>query len=140
MTKHHLTLTDNDRTTLEALLSKGTLAAKTFKRATALLALDRGKTLHDVALTVDVATITVSTWRDGYTSKGLAILYDAPRSGRPPTIDGLQRAKITALACSSPPTGHAQWSLRLLADAVVEAAICATISRTAVGNILKKTT
>jgi len=54
MTKDHLTLTENDRTTLEGLLAKGTLAVKTFKRATALLDLDRGKTLRAVAETLDV--------------------------------------------------------------------------------------
>lgn len=139
MKKHHITLTDEDRTTLEELLAKGTLAAKTFKRATALLELDRGKTLQDVAATLDVAYITVAAWRDGYKRKGLAVLADAPRSGRPPVIDGLQRAKITALACSKAPEGHAKWSLRLLAEKVVEAGFCDTISRTAVGNILKKT-
>jgi transposase len=139
MKKHHITLTDKDRTTMEELLAKGTLAAKTFRRATALLELDRGKTLHDVAATLNVAYITVAAWRDGYKSKGLDALYDAPRSGRPPVIDGLQRAKITALACSNAPQGHAKWSLRLLAEKVVEAGLCDTISRTAVGNILKKT-
>jgi transposase len=140
MKKQHLTLTANDRTTLDELLAKGTLAAKTFKRATALLELDRGKTLHDVAATLDVAYITVAAWRDGYKRTGLDVLNDAPRSGRPPVIDGLQRAKITALACSDAPEGHARWSLRLLAEKVVEAGVCDTISSTHVGTILKKTT
>lgn len=139
MQKSHVTLTDSDRTTLADLLAKGNLAAKTFKRATALLELDRGKTLQAVAQTVNVTTITVATWRDGYLASALACLHDAPRSGRPPVIDGLQRAKITALACSEAPQGHAQWSLRLLADKIVEAEICAHIAFSTVGVVLKKT-
>jgi len=55
MKKQHVTLTEADRTTLESLLAKGTLAAKTFKRATVLLELDRGKTLRAVAETLDTA-------------------------------------------------------------------------------------
>ncbi len=139
MNKQHLTLTDEQRTKLEELLSKGTLAAKTFKRATALLELDRGKTLQDVATLLDVASITVAAWRDGYNANGLDVLYDKARSGRPPLIDGLQRAKITALACSEAPDGHARWSLRLLAEKAVEAGVCDTIAYTSVRDILKKT-
>jgi transposase len=139
MNKHHVTLTEADRTTLEALLAKGTLSAKTFKRATTLLELDRGKTLSAVAATLDVGHTTVAAWRNGYHASGLQCLEDAPRSGRPIAVDGVQRAKITALACSDAPDGHARWSLRLLADKVVEAGFCETISHTLVGSILKKT-
>jgi transposase len=139
MNKHHVTLTDTDRTTLEALLAKGTLPAKTFKRATALLELDRGKTLQAVAATLAVTYTTVAAWRDGYRAAGLACLNDAPRSGRPIQIDGTQRAKITALACSDAPEGHDRWTLRLLAEKVVEAGFCPAISHTLVGTVLKKT-
>lgn len=132
MKKQHVTLTDADRTTLEALL------AKAFKRGTALLELDRGKTLAAVAETLDVDYNTVAAWRTGYRTKGLDCLYDAPRSGRPIEIDGNQRAYLTALACSDAPEGHARWTLQLLADKVVEAGVCATLSHTMVGKILKK--
>jgi len=140
MKKQHITLTDADRETLTALLAKGTLAAKTFKRATALLELDRGQTLRAVAHTLAVTTVTVAEWRDGYREQGVDCLYDAPRSGRPPRIDGVQRAQITALACSDAPDGHARWSLRLLADHAVAAGVCAHIAYTTVREVLKKTT
>ncbi len=139
MKKQHVTLTDAERATLESLLAKGSLPAKTFKRATALLELDRGKTLTTVATTLDVDYNTVAAWRDRYRAQGLDGLPDAPRPGRPIVIDGAQRAKITALACSDAPAGHARWSLRLLAEKVVEAGFCDTISHTMVGNVLKKT-
>lgn len=140
MQKHHVTLTDSDRTTLQALLAKGSLSANTFKRATALLELDRGKTLQAVAQTLTVDYNTVARWRDRYATHGLDGLEDAPRSGRPTLIDGLQRAKITAFACSDAPEGHDRWTLRLLAEKVVEARVCDAVSHTFVGKMLKKTT
>jgi putative transposase len=139
MNKQHITLSDTDRTTLERLLSHGTLSARKFKRATALLELDRSKTLVEVAATLSVTYPTVSTWRDAYNASGLACLDDAPRSGRPIEIDGQQRAKITALACSDAPKGHARWSLRLLAEKAVESNLCDHVSHTLVGDMLKKT-
>ena len=139
MNKHHLTLSDTDRATLERLLSHGTLTARKFKRATALLELDRGKTLREVARTLQVTYPTVAAWREGYNATGLTCLDDAPRAGRPIEIDGTQRAKITALACSDAPEGHDRWTLRLLAEKVVEAGFCDHLSHTFVGNVLKKT-
>lgn len=139
MKKQHLSLTDAERSTLETLLSKGEMSARSFKRATALLELDRGKTLADVATTLSVTYNAVAKWRNRYKASGLACLEDAPRSGRPPSIDGLLNAKITALACSDAPEGYARWSLRLLADKAVEAGFCEQISHTAVAEILKKT-
>ena len=139
MKKQHVTLTEEHRERIEALLAQGTLPARTFKRATALLELDRGKTLTAVAATLDVDYNTVAAWRDKDTASGLDSLHDAPRPGRPIVIDGPQRAQITALACSAAPEGHDRWTLRLLAERVVDAGFCDTISHTMVGNILKKT-
>src|SRR5947208_973033 len=132
MKKQHVSLTDIDRTTLEELLAKGSMSAKTFKRATALLELDRGKTLQAVAQTLQVNYNTLASWRDTYSKQGLSCLSDAPRSGRPITIDGLVRAKITALACSDTPEGYDHWSIRLLADKAVEMELCEAISRSTV--------
>jgi Homeodomain-like domain len=106
MKKHHVKLTTKDREYLESLISKGKLPAKMFKRATGLLELDRGKTMVAIAETLGVTNVTVAAWRDNYKEQGLKCLEDAPRSGRPPEIDGKLRAKITALACSEPPEGH----------------------------------
>jgi transposase len=82
---------------------------------------------------------TISNWATQYQENGLQVLQDQPRAGRPVEIDGNQRAKITALACSQPPAGYAQWNLRLLANKVVELEYCKHISHTQVGQILKKT-
>jgi transposase len=140
MKKQHVQLSEINRTYLEDLLRKGELPVKIYRRALALLELDRGKTYTAVAETVQVTNITVSTWSKKYREVGLTMLTDQPRSGRPLEIDGAQRAKVTALACSDPPEGYARWSLRLLAEKVVELGYVDYISHTQVGDILKKTT
>lgn len=139
MKKQHIQLTETDRDYLEALISKGDAKAKIYRRALGLLELDRGKTYTAVAETIQVSIATLSGWAAGYTENGLKVLADQPRSGRPVEIDGKQRATITALACSTPPEGHAQWSLRLLAEKAVELDYCEHVSHTEVGLILKKT-
>ena len=138
MEKRHLTLTAKDKKYLEGLLARGSLTVKIFKRATALLELNRGKSFATVAETLTVCYQTVSTWCAAYRAKGLAMLHDEPRSGRPIEIDGRQRAKITALACSDAPEGHSRWSLRLLADKAVELGYCEHLSHNWASEILKK--
>jgi transposase len=88
---------------------------------------------------VSVRFQTVSSWAKKYKESGLEFLTDKPRPGRPIEIDGLQRAEITALACSDPPEGYARWSLRMLADKAVELEYVDAISYGEVRNILKKT-
>ena len=139
MNKQHIQLSSTDREYLEALISKGELKAKTYRRALSLLELDRGQTYTAVSRTVKTTIATLSTLAENYRENGLQALYDRPRSGRPIQIDGEQRAKITALACSTPPEGHAEWSLRLLADKAVELEFCEQVSHTHVRTILKKT-
>ena len=139
MKKEHVNLSEADRTYLEKLIKTGSLPAKTYRRALALLELDRGRTFTETAEIVGVVKQTTSTWAQKYKESGLEFLTDKPRSGRPILIDGLQRAKITALACSDPPEGYERWSLRLLADKAVELEIVESISYGEVRLILKKT-
>lgn len=139
MKKSHVTLTPEDRTYLKALIRKGHLSARRHNRALALLELADGATIAAVATHLQVSRPTITAWAQRYRRERLKVLEDRPRSGRPIEIDGTQRAKVTALACSTPPEGHAQWSWRLLADKVVELGYCDHISHTEVGLILKKT-
>lgn len=138
MKKQHLQLSKAARETLEPLLSKGNLAVRVYKRALGLLELERGQSYRAAGQTVGRDQNTLRTWCDQYQARGLAFLTDQPRSGRPIAIDGLQRAKITALACSEAPEGHARWHLRLLAEKAVELEYCEQISHTTVSEILKK--
>ncbi|MEM7370933.1 MAG: helix-turn-helix domain-containing protein [Bacteroidota bacterium] len=120
MQKDHINLKEEDRAHLLELTSTGSLPIRVFKRAMALLELDRGKTLQSVCDSLSVSYPAVSGWRNKYRASGLEFLQDKPRPGRPKSIDGVQRAQITALACSDAPDGFEQWSLRLLAGKAVE--------------------
>lgn len=139
MKKQHVQLSEADRAYLEALISKGELSAKLYRRALGLLELDRGQSYTAVSEVLKVTIPTLSSWAAKYQESRLEVLHDQPRSGRPIEIAGDQRAKITALACSEPPQGYARWSLRLLADKAIELAYCEHISHTEVNQILKKT-
>jgi transposase len=139
MKKQHIQLSNEDRSYLETLISKGKLSVKTHNRALALLELDRGETFCAVAETLHQTSQTISSLAKKYNSDRLEALEDQPRTGRPVEIDGKERAIITALACSEAPEGHARWSLRLLASKVVELGYCEHVSHTEVAQILKKT-
>jgi transposase len=139
MKKQHVHLNEGDRSYLEELVRQGELPVKVYRRAIGLLELDRGKPYTAVAETLGLTLTTVSKLAQKYQSAGLGCLQDQARSGRPTEIDGVQRAKVTALACSDAPEGYDRWSLRLLADKAVELGYCEHLSHTEVGTILKKT-
>ena len=138
--KPHIQLSDSDVSYLEKLVSQGNLPARTYRRAFALLELNRGKSYTDVANTVGVAKQTTSIWADKYRENGLTFLSDKPRPKSPKRkLTGDEEAKLTALACSEPPEGYSQWSLRLLADHAVELIEADSISYSTVRRTLKKT-
>jgi hypothetical protein len=132
-------LSSNELRSLKPLLTRGTASARTLSRARILDLLHRGQPPANIAALLQVTPQTVFNVKRRYLDGGLqAALYDQPRSGRPADIDGQQRAKITALACSMPPTGRARWTLRLLADKGVELGYCESLSHTTVRKFLKK--
>lgn len=138
MKKQHIELRKKELPILENMLSKGSLKVRKQKRIQGLLYLNKGKTYTEVSDLLGVSYPTVLGWSKKYKSEGLTFLDDKPRPGRPIGLSGADRAKITALACSEPPKGYARWSLRLLADKLVELDIVDSISFKQVGNILKK--
>lgn len=144
--KYPVCLSAQERAELNQLTMQGSTQVRKLKRAQILLLADEHhsqgqKTDKEIAAKLDIGTATIERIRRHYVETGLeAALNEKPRSGRPLVISGLERAKITALACSTPPVGHARWSLRLLAEKVVELEIVDTICYTSVGDILKKRT
>lgn len=138
MKKRHVKLTDDDRQKLKKILSKGTSLARTFKRVIGLLELDKGQSYVATASISKLSNISLSKLSKRYASEGLACLYDNPRPGRPIKFTAEQKDKITILACEESPEGSSQWSLRLLADKVVELGYCDSISHSQIGEILKK--
>lgn len=139
METSHITLTPAQEAQLTALTTRGTVAVKMYRRATALLALHRGASYADVARQLSVRYATVLDWAKAFRDSGLQLLTDKPRSGRPLQISGPERAALTALACAPAPDGHSQWSLRLLAGKSVELGHCARMSASSAHGILKKT-
>jgi putative transposase len=139
MQKSHVTLSEPDKKELQELLRQSGLRSKVFKRVTILLELDKGKTIEEVRGIFGLSYPTVAKLIKKYVAAGLSCLQDQKQPGRPPKINGKQRAMITALACSEAPDGYARWSLRLLADKVVELNYCEAISHEHVSRILKKT-
>lgn len=139
MKKQHVTLSVEDKEYLTSLLSKGSLKVRVQKRALALKKLDSGMSYQSVSKLLEVSYPTILNWAKKYRTTGLEFLQDKARSGRPIKYDGAAASKVTALACSQPPEGHARWSLRLLSDRVVELEILPEMTYSQVGRILKKT-
>lgn len=133
-------LSTDERRSLKTLLRRGTSAARVQARARVLDLLHRGQHPTSIAATLGLSLPTVFNVKRRYLEEGLdSALQDKPRSGKPRRISGEARAKITALACSAAPEGHARWTLRLLADRAVRLGFVDSISHNAVRQVLKKT-
>lgn len=139
MKKQHINLTEEDKKLIEKILSQPVQKLRVQKRAKALKMLDQGNSYKSVSLDLETSYPTVLKWAKKYRLTGLEFLEDKPRSGRPSIFDGIDRAKVTGLACTEPPTGYDRWSLRLLSDRLVSLEILPQISYSEVRRILKKT-
>lgn len=137
---YHVQLTTTERTRLLGLLRRGTHPARQLMRARVLLLADENRLDDEIAEMVQVSPSTVARLRKRYAQEGLeAALSDHPRSGAPPKVTRRLEAPLIALACSEPPAGRARWTLRLLADKVVELGLVEGLSHTSVRRVLKKT-
>ena len=125
---------------LQKIVESGEEKARKITRCRVLLLADKGKTDQEISDALNVCLATIFNIRRRYSQGGLErAINEETRSGQPPKFKGKSMAKITAIACSKPPSGHARWSLRLLADRVIELDIVESISHVSVRNILKKT-
>jgi transposase len=139
MRKNHLKLSEQEHSYLTILTTSGQSKARKIRRARTLLLLHEGKTMTAVSEILDFSYPSLLSLKKKFWTSGLKCLEEKCRSGCPPIIDGRQRSKITTLVCSSPPLGYARWSLRLLADRVVELNLVEAISHHQVGVLFKKT-
>ena len=136
--KYKVELTPSQRSDLIEVSRRGKPLACTVKRALALLKADEGLSDREAAEAVSVSALTVARARRRFVDEGLeAAINDRP--GRERKLSGRQEAHLVAIACSSPPEGHVSWTLRLLADKVVELEFAGSISLETVRRILKKT-
>ena len=134
-------LSTGDREYLLRILNKGKHAARTIKRARMLLHLSERATAEEVADKSGSALSTVYKIWSKYFEEGEDVertIRERPRSGQPPKLTDTVKAHITAIACSNPPEGRSQWSLRMIADKVVELGHIDGISTEAVRKYLKK--
>jgi transposase len=139
-TAQPIKLSTDELRSLTTILRRGATPARVNTRARVLELLHRGRHPSEIAATLKLSVPTVFNIKRRYLAEGLDdALIDRPRSGQPCRIDGVARAKITALACSSAPEGHARWTLRLLADKAIELGFCESISHSTVQEVLKKT-
>lgn len=145
--KYPVVLTDAEREELKSLIAAGTAPARKLTHARILLKADQGPAGpgwvdERVADAVETSQPTVSRVRKQYFEEGLeaALNRRAPNRHYRRKLDGEQEARLIALACSEPPEGQAHWSLRLLADKMVELEIVdEDISYQTVRRTLKKT-
>ena len=144
--RYRVTLTEEERGDLEALTRAGKTTAPKFVYARALLLCDAGPhgnpwKVADVAEALGVTPRTIEHLKERFVEEGIgSALERKPRSGPPRiTFDGAFDARVTQLACSPAPEGRARWTVRLLAEKVVELNIAPTVSAMTVHRALKKT-
>ena len=136
-----------ERERLNALISKGKSSAKTILKARILLKADQseagdGWTDERICEALDTNVSMVAGVRAKLVEEGLDAVLTRKKRETPPVpaiFDGEAQAKLIALACSQPPEGYAHWTIRLLADEVVERKIVPAAHFNTVGRALKKT-
>src|SRR5438270_1385980 len=147
MKKYKVTLTTDERQSLHELISVGKAAALKLTHARILLKADAapgGPAWTDarIAEAFEVHRTTVEQVRQRFVEQGFQAALVRKKQDRPSRerkLDGAGEARLIALACSEPPRGRAAWTLRLLADRLVELEIVDTISTETVRQVLKKT-
>jgi hypothetical protein len=144
--RYRVTLTQEERTQLEALTRSGKMAASKFIHARALLLCDAGAYGHpwkvaEIAEALGITTRTIEHLKARFVEEGIQAALERKPSAKPPniTFDGAFDARLTALACSPAPAGRARWTVRLLAEKVVELKLAPKVSTMSIHRSLKKT-
>ena len=144
--KYKITLTDDERQALGAMVSKGKAAARKLTHARVLLKADAfpagpGWTDEQIQSAFNVGRTTVYRVRQAFVEEGLdaALERKLPTGRQFRKLDGAQEARLVTLACSAPPDGRQRWTLQLLADKMVLLNIVDSIGRECVRTTLQKT-
>lgn len=140
MRQTKLHLTDEDRELIESYRSKGLHLAREVNRAHVLSALDRGIPESQIMAVLDVGRTAIWRTRAAYLESGVEYaVRDVARPGKPRRYGTDVEARISALACSSPPEGATRWTLELLEQAMQALDDVGPISRETIRRLLKKT-
>jgi transposase len=145
--RYRVTLTKQEREALETLTKSGKTNSKKFIHSRGLLLCDTGENLQtwsvsDIAEALGVTNRTIEHLKKRFVEEGLAAAIDRKSLEKPPReikYDGAFEARLIALACSDAPEGRSRWTVRLLAEKVVELEIAPSVSHMTVHRILKKT-
>lgn len=147
MKKYMVTLTEDERNVLGVLASKGKHKSQKILNALILLGCDEGRhqvkrsTNKDMACVLNISMKKIDRVKRRFVEEGFEVALNGKKGSRVYTkkVDGDFEAHLVALSCSEPPEGFARWSLRLLADKVVELNYIDSISHETVRRVLKKT-
>jgi transposase len=144
--KYIVTLTEEERRMLQEMLSRGKAAARKLTHARILLKADAaaggpGWNDESIAEAMEVGRATVERVRKEFVEEGLDAALERRKSRRQyeRKLDGDGEAHLVALACQKPPEGRSRWTLRLLADRMVQLEYVDRLSYQTVRRTLKKT-
>lgn len=145
MIRYTIKLNESEVSGLKAIINKGSHSTQTFRAAYILLNCDEGDYSHKVtneqiSKVLRVGMRTIDRVKKKFVEEGFEATLERRATSRKYEIkvDGDMEAKLVSLCCSEPPVGFARWSLRLLADKMVELNYAESISYVTVGNVLKK--
>lgn len=143
--RYKVTLTDEEREELTSIANKGKGNARRMRRARILLLADENRSDGawkdaDIAQALSSHRRTVERTREKCVKLGIeaALNHARPQKKKEKLLDGEAEARLVQLACSEAPDGHERWSLRLLADKLIELEVVETISHETVRTTLKK--
>lgn len=146
MVLYRIKLTKDEVSELMAIINKGSHTSQTFRAAYILLNCDEGDysekvTNEQISKVLKIGMRTIDRTKKKFIDEGLEAALERRPTNRvyERKMDGDTEAKLVTLCCSKPPKGFAKWSLRLLADKMVELKYVDSISHVAVRNVLKKT-
>jgi transposase len=146
MVRYKIQLTKSEVEELMTIINKGSHTSQTFRTAYVLLNCDEGKysekvTNEQISKVLKIGMRTIDRIKKKFVEEGLEASLERRLSSRQyeRKVDGEVEAKLVSLCCSDPPKGYAKWSLRLLADKMVELNYVESISHVKVRDVLKKT-
>ena len=140
MRQTELKLSQEDRSVIDGIRSKGLHQAREVNRAHVLSCLDRDIPEAQIMAVLGIGRTAVWRARAAYLQGGVELaVFDVQRSGRPPQYDTNAEARVIALACSTPPKGRQRWTMVELERAARQAPGMQSVSRETVRRMLKKT-
>jgi hypothetical protein len=134
--RHVVVLSEAERARLHTMIGRGVAPASALTHARILLKANQGEAGPGWTNPATVARVRMK-----YVAAGLdaAIYREPPARQYRRRLDGQQEARLVALTCSAPPEGHKRWTLRLLADRLVELAVVESVSYETVRQVLQQT-